>query len=412
MRYNKIDRSRFSKARRHLIELTKAYGLKHIEVVKNGETTPQKVLVRTYVLMECKKLGIRFDEEMSRLDNWKARNKNLTLKQMTVLVLRAFIDLKKGYIEDFTPENDLDREKIDTINKSMRKDNKYLMTFSEYDVESLIAFPLNELYEGTVTDERWEEINNCRKWLKSMHFNLGTINGINGAFWTFSLANISITQNLRDAMVSYTDSLEVRDYIDYCCDKYNMIQSDIEGLMNNKKDTSLKKTFLAEKLKEELNKIKAESEAKTLKNKEYKEIIKEKNQEIIKLQKRCSEENITKLEKKISKREKRITKLEIKIKKYGGYKGVVKYLWTGLISPNSKFGNVYDLNKEEDMHLYLRWFEYSLKQLQENTVEQIVQHRIVDEAAAERFRQLVGEMNARIKFAAELGKADDSELEE
>lgn len=394
MKYNKIDRCRFSKGRRHLLELTKAYGLKHVEVLKNGESTPVNVLLRTYVFQEFKKLRIPFDDFLTRKENWKPRHQNLSVKQMTVIMLRAFIDMKKGYIEDYTPECDEDEERISFIKKSMKSDMKYLKTFSEYDNDELTAFPETECFAGTMTDERKEEIDNCKKWLRAMNISAVTVNGINEAFWTISQTGIFITHSMRDALVSLTDNQELRDYIDYCCDKYNWKQFSMDELMQNNQIKNLKKTYIGERLekkKEELNSF-------MLKYTENTRKLKEKNLKIAALQKELAKNKrgipVRNLKKEITKTVK--AKYEKKLKDHNRYKGVLKFLRTGLLSPGSKMNQLYDLNKEDDMILFLRWFEHMGKTLPKSKISYVVRNCIEDEAAAERFCELVNEMNERI----------------
>ena len=376
MKYNKIERCRFSKARRYLLELTKAYGLKHIEVIKKGDSEPQQVLVRTYVIMEFGKLKIPFDEDMSRKENWKPRHRNLSVKQMTVLVLRGFIELKKGYIEDFTPEFVRDLERIEMIKKSLRADKKYLKTFSEYDNDTLTAFSTTRLFADPMTDERWEKINECKKWIKSLKLSVVTISGVNQVFWTFSYAGMDITQNMRDALVSLTDNQEIRDYIDYCIDKYD---SDVIKHAKNNKVKSQEETKLLEKLA----KKKAEVEAIKLKCKEKTESIKEKNKEIERLKRDLSKSYQAKYEKKV--------------KLHFSYKGIINYLLEKLLYPNSKIGSVYDLNKEEDIVLFLKWFEYSGKTISNRAIKYLAKYRFNDETSLDRFKELVNEMNERVK---------------
>ena len=57
---------------------------------------------------------------------------------------------------------------------------------------------------------------------------------------------------------------------------------------------------------------------------------------------------------------------------------------------------LYDLNKEDDMILFLRWFEHMGKTLPKSKISYVVRNCIEDEAAAERFCELVNEMNERI----------------
>lgn len=376
MKYNKIERCRFSKARRYLLELTRAYGLKHIEVIKKGDSEPQQVLVRTYVIMEFGKLKIPFDEDMSRKENWKPRHRNLSVKQMTVLVLRGFIELKKGYIEDFTPEFVRDLERIEMIKKSLRADKKYLKTFSEYDNDTLTPFSTTRIFTDPMTDERMEKINECKKWIRSLKLSVVTISGVNQVFWTLSYAGMNITQNMRDALISLTDNQEIRDYIDYCCDKYDF---DVTKHIRNKKVKNQEVIELSEKLV----KKKTEVETLKLKCKEKTESIKEKNKEIERLKRDLSKSYQAKYEKKV--------------KLHFSYKGTIKYLLEGLISPNSKISRAYNLNNEEDIVLFLKWFEYSGKTIPNNTIKYIAKYQITDENSLERFKELVNEMNERVR---------------
>ena len=353
MKYNKIERCRFSKARRYLLELTKAYGLKHIEVIKKGDSEPQQVLVRTYVIMEFGKLKIPFDEDMSRKENWKPRHRNLSVKQMTVLVLR-----------------------IEMIKKSLRADKKYLKTFSEYDNDTLTPFSTTRIFTDPMTDERMEKINECKKWIRSLKLSVVTISGVNQVFWTLSYAGMNITQNMRDALISLTDNQEIRDYIDYCCDKYDF---DVTKHIRNKKVKNQEVIELSEKLV----KKKTEVETLKLKCKEKTESIKEKNKEIERLKRDLSKSYQAKYEKKV--------------KLHFSYKGTIKYLLEGLISPNSKISRAYNLNNEEDIVLFLKWFEYSGKTIPNNTIKYIAKYQITDENSLERFKELVNEMNERVK---------------
>lgn len=376
MKYNKIERCRFSKARRHLLELTKAYGLKHIEVIMKGNPEPQQILVRTYVIMEFDKLQIPFDEDMSRKENWKPRHRNISVKQMTVLVLRGFIELKKGYIEDFTPEFVRDLKKIEKIKKSLREDKKYLKRFSEYDNDTLTAFSTTRIFTDPMTDERMEKINDCKKWIRSHKLSVVTISGVNQVFWTLSYAGMNITQNMRDALVSLTDNQEIRDYIDYCCDKYD---SDVIKHIRNNKLKSQKEIKLSEKMA----KKNAEVENLKLKCKEKTESIKENNKEIERLKRDLSKSYQAKYEKKV--------------KLHFSYKGIINYLLEGLISPYSRISRAYNLNNEEDITLFLKWFEYSGKTISNNTIKYIAKNQITDENSLERFKELVKEMNERVK---------------
>ena len=227
-----------------------------------------------------------------------------------------------------------------------------------------------------------------------MNISAVTVNGINEAFWTISQTGIFITHSMRDALVSLTDNQELRDYIDYCCDKYNWKQSSMDELMQNNQIKNLKKTYIGERLekkKEELNSF-------MLKYTENTRKLKEKNLKIAALQKELAKNKrgipVRNLKKEITKTVK--AKYEKKLKDHNRYKGVLKFLRTGLLSPGSKMNQLYDLNKEDDMILFLRWFEHMGKTLPKSKISYVVRNCIEDEAAAERFCELVNEMNERI----------------
>ena len=61
MKYNKIERCKFSKSRRHLIELMRAYGLKNILVKEEGEDVAMLVMARSYVIKDMERLNIAGD---------------------------------------------------------------------------------------------------------------------------------------------------------------------------------------------------------------------------------------------------------------------------------------------------------------------------------------------------------------
>ena len=47
--------------------------------------------------------------------------------------------------------------------------------------------------------------------------------------------------------------------------------------------------------------------------------------------------------------------------------------------------------------LFLKWFEYSGKTIPNNTIKYIAKYQITDENSLERFKELVNEMNERVK---------------
>ncbi len=72
MKYNKIERCKFSKSRRHLIELMRAYGLKNLLVREKDEEVAMLVMARSFVIKQLQKLSIALNVPETRQENWKA----------------------------------------------------------------------------------------------------------------------------------------------------------------------------------------------------------------------------------------------------------------------------------------------------------------------------------------------------
>lgn len=380
MFYNKIDRGRYVKGRRHLIELTRAYGLKDILVQKEGEKSPQYVMARTYVLRVMRQLQINIKEEKTRNENWKPIYDNLTSQQLTILFFRAIFNMKAGYLEDYTPENEIDEKKRNAVRKSMEQDVKWLHTFSGYDDESLTPFPYTEDGVGPGAEERREEIEECKALLSDLRISrFHAINGINDAFIALAAVRVNMTQSMRDALISLTDNQELRDYIDYFCDKYKSDLSETNWLIYFKSYKLLRGSIVDEKLnikRNEVEKLKLLVESK---NKEIKELKEEMKRLKSKYGKEYGE------------------RLQRTQKNNKTYRNLGKALFVSLTDYRSKLVQSYNLNQEDDIRQYLSWFENAGKVLRRTYIESIVRHRITDNDAKILFRNLALEMNTRNK---------------
>lgn len=374
MKYNKIERCKFSKSRRHLIELMRAYGLKNLLVREKGEEVAMLVMARLYVIKKLQKLNIALNVPETRQENWKAICDDLSPQEITVVFFRALAAVKEGYLEDFTPENKADQKTMAAIKSSLEEDLEYLSTFEEAKDENLNPFPFTPYGEGPCADERRGEIENYRNMLIELGLdNIVTVASLNKLFWRLAAAGIEMNQSLRDAIISLTQNPDMRDYIDYTCDKYYETVTASEGFKRRQEFVSQKK---------ELERTKAEVTNLQLILQEKNKELKEKNNELTGLGRRLRREFHMKISKTDGKRK--------------AEKAVCRRLFQDLTFFQSDLPLAYDLNQESHIQHYLEWFELGKYSLSEGKINRIIKKRITDEEAKSRFRELAQQMNERI----------------
>lgn len=374
MKYNKIERCKFSKSRRHLIELMRAYGLKNVLIREKGEDAATLVRARTYVIKDMERLNISLNVEETRQENWKPICDNLSPQEITVIFFRALAAVKEGYIEDFTPENNADQKTISLIKTSLEKDWNYLCTFEEADDTNLNPFPFTPNGEGPGTEKRRDEIENYRNLLIEMGLgSIITIPSLDKLFWRLAAMGIEMNQSLRDAIVSLTDNPEMRDQIDYMCDKYNETVTTSKTFRHRQYYLSLKKEL--EHCKDRIALLQADLAEK-------KKELKNKNVEITGMRKKY----IREFHERISNNTKN-RKVE---------KAIYKRLFSLL---NSAENLAYNLNDEKQMMRFLEWFEIGKHHLNKGKINYIIRHRITDEEAKNKFQELAQQMNERIHVA-------------
>lgn len=374
MKYNKIERCKFSKSRRHLIELMRAYGLKNLLVREKGEEVAMLVMARLYVIKKLQKLNIALNVPETRQENWKVICDDLSPQEITVVFFRALAAVKEGYLEDFTPENKADQKTMAAIKSSLEEDLEYLSTFEEAKDENLNPFPFTPYGEGPCADERRGEIENYRNMLIELGLdNIVTVASLNKLFWRLAAAGIEMNQSLRDAIISLTQNPDMRDYIDYTCDKYYETVTASEGFKRRQEFVSQKK---------ELERTKAEVTDLQLILQEKNKELKEKNNELTGLGRRLRREFHMKISKTDGKRK--------------AEKAVCRRLFQDLTFFQSDLPLAYDLNQESHIQHYLEWFELGKYSLSEGKINRIIKKRITDEEAKSRFRELAQQMNERI----------------
>lgn len=374
MEYNKIERCKFSKSRRHLIELMRAYGLKNLLVREKGEEVAMLVMARLYVIKKLQKLNIALNVPETRQENWKVICDDLSPQEITVVFFRALAAVKEGYLEDFTPENKAEQKTMAAIKSSLEEDLEYLSTFEEAKDENLNPFPFTPYGEGPCADERRGEIENYRNMLIELGLdNIVTVASLNKLFWRLAAAGIEMNQSLRDAIISLTQNPDMRDYIDYTCDKYYETVTASEGFKRRQEFVSQKK---------ELERTKAEVTDLQLILQEKNKELKEKNNELTGLGRRLRREFHMKISKTDGKRK--------------AEKAVCRRLFQDLTFFQSDLPLAYDLNQESHIQHYLEWFELGKYSLSEGKINRIIKKRITDEEAKSRFRELAQQMNERI----------------
>lgn len=374
MKYNKIERCKFSKSRRHLIELMRAYGLKNLLVREKGEEVAMLVMARLYVIKKLQKLNIALNVPETRQENWKVICDDLSPQEITVVFFRALAAVKEGYLEDFTPENKAEQKTMAAIKSSLEEDLEYLSTFEEAKDENLNPFPFTPYGEGPCADERRGEIENYRNMLIELGLdNIVTVASLNKLFWRLAAAGIEMNQSLRDAIISLTQNPDMRDYIDYTCDKYYETVTASEGFKRRQEFVSQKK---------ELERTKAEVTDLQLILQEKNKELKEKNNELTGLGRRLRREFHMKISKTDGKRK--------------AEKAVCRRLFQDLTFFQSDLPLAYDLNQESHIQHYLEWFELGKYSLSEGKINRIIKKRITDEEAKSRFRELAQQMNERI----------------
>ena len=374
MKYNKIERCKFSKSRRHLIELMRAYGLKNLLVREEGEDVAMLVMARSYVIKDMERLKISLNVEETRHENWKAICDDLSPQEITVVFFRALAAVKEGYLEDFTPENKADHKTMANIKTSMEEDLVYLGTFEEADDESLNPFPFTPDGEGPGADNRRSEIENYRNMLIELELDsIITLASLNKLFWRLAAMGIEMNQSLRDAIISLTQNPEMRDYIDYTCDKYYETVTASKAFRQRQTNLSQNK---------ELERTKAEVTRLHLSLAEKNKELKAKNIELTELGRRLRKEYHMKISKTDGKRK--------------AEKNVCKRLFQDLTFQQSELPLAYDLNQESHMLHYLKWFEVGKYSLSEGKINRIINKCITDDQAKARFLELAQQMNERI----------------
>ena len=63
--------------------------------------------------------------------------------------------------------------------------------------------------------------------------------------------------------------------------------------------------------------------------------------------------------------------------------------------PNSKFHQIYDFTKEEDIEEFLSWFKFLKRQVAKRTIKGIIRNRLTDEGSQELFVSMVEAHNAQ-----------------
>ena len=374
MKYNKIERCKFSKSRRHLIELMRAYGLKNILVKEEGEDVAMLVMARSYVIKDMERLNIALNVSDTRQENWKAICDNLSPQEITVVFFRALAAVKEGYLEDFTPENKADHKTMAAIKNSLEENLAYLGTFEETDDEDLNPFPFTPDGEGPGAEDRRSEIENYRNMLIELELDsIVTVASLNKLFWRLAAMGIEMNQSLRDAIISLTQNPEMRDYIDYTCDKYYETISASKAFRQ-------RQTYLSQD--KELERTKAEVTSLHLALAEKKKELKKKNIELTDLGYRLKREYYLKMSKTAGKRK--------------AEKSVYKRLFQDLTFMHTELPLAYDLNQESHMLHYLEWFELGKYSLSEGKINRIIMNCITDERAKAKFQELAQQMNERI----------------
>lgn len=374
MKYNKIERCKFSKSRRHLIELMRAYGLKNLLVKEEGEEVAMLVMARSYVIKDMEQLNIALNIMETRQENWKAICEDLSPQEITVLFFRALSAVKEGYLEDFTPENNADYKAIAAIKASLEENLAYLNTFEEAKDEDLNPFPFTPDGEGPGAEGRRSEIENYRNMLIELGLDrIITVASLNKLFWRLAAMGIEMNQSLRDAIISLTQNPEMRDYIDYTCDKY------CETITASKAFRQ-RQTYLSQN--KELERTKAEVTRLHLSLAEKNKDLKNKNIELNTLSHRLRKEFHEKYSKTVNKRK--------------AEKNIYRRLFQNLTFRQSDLPLAYDLNQESHMHHYLEWFELGKYSLSEGKINRIIKYCITDEQVKARFWELAQQMNERI----------------
>lgn len=374
MKYNKIERCKFSKSRRHLIELMRAYGLKNMLVREEGEDVAMLVMARSYVIKDMERLKISLNVEETRRENWKAICDDLSPQEITVVFFRALAAVKEGYLEDFTPENKADQKTMLAIKTSLEQDQAYLSTFEEANDKNLTPFPFTPDGEGPGAEERRCEIENYRNMLIDLELdNIVTVASLNKLFWRLAAMGIEMNQSLRDAIISLTQNPEMRDYIDYTCDKY--FETVTASKVFRHRQTYLSQNKELERTKAEVTRLHL---ALAEKNKE----LKEKNIELTDLGYRLKRDYYLKMSKTDGKRK--------------AEKNICRKLFQNLTFRQSELPLAYDLNQESHMLHYLEWFELGKYRLSEGKIIRIIKNCITDEQAKNRFRELAQQMNESI----------------
>lgn len=374
MKYNKIERCKFSKSRRHLIELMRAYGLKNLLVREEGEDVAMLVMARSYVIKDMERLNIALNVQETRQENWKAICDDLSPQEITVIFFRALAAVKEGYLEDFTPEKKADHKTMTAIKKSLEEDLAYLGTFEEADDENLNPFPFTPDGEGPGAEDRRSEIENYRNMLIELEQdNIVTVASLNKLFWRLAAMGIEMNQSLRDAIISLTQNPEMRDYIDYTCDKYYETVTASKAFRH-------RQTYLSQN--KELERTKAEVTSLHLALNEKNKELKEKNIELTNLGYRLKRDYYLKMSKTDGKRK--------------AEKNVYRRLFEKLTHQQDKLPLAYDLNQESHMQHFLKWFELGKYRLSEGKINRIIKNCITDEQAKSRFIELAQQMNERI----------------